>query len=110
VELLLSAGANPNAKGPDGVTLLHQAAQIGNLEIIRALARAGVDFTQPDKNGLTALQVTEAPPPAAAGRGSAPPPGRARRGATREEVATLLRELMGLPAAAPASTAAEAAQ
>ena len=37
--LLLEAGANPNAKGPDGATLLHQAARLGNLEMIRALAR-----------------------------------------------------------------------
>src|SRR5262249_45767309 len=30
--LLLKAGANPNAKGPDGSTLLHMAAQAGNLD------------------------------------------------------------------------------
>lgn len=108
--LLLESGANPNGKAPDGVTLLHQAAQIGNLEMIRALARAGADLTQTNADGKTALQVVEAPPPA--GRGGAPPPGggggRGRARATRQEVATLLRELMGLPPGEPVSTTAEA--
>ena len=114
--LLLTAGANPNATNIDGATLLHQAAQIGNLEMIRTLAKAGVDFTAANKEGLTALQVAEAPPPANA-RGGGPPPGAGGRGrarASREDVAKLLRELMGLPAAAPVTapvtTSAEAAQ
>ena len=107
--LLLSAGANPDAKSPDGTTLLHQAAQIGNLEMIRALANARADFRQTNADGKTALDVVEAPP-AAAGRGGAPAgPAARRRGASREEVAGLLRELMGLPAA-PEATSAEAAR
>ena len=56
---LLEAGANPNAKGPDGTTLLHQAARLGNLEMIRALAKAKVDFTQKNDDGFTALDVAE---------------------------------------------------
>jgi ankyrin repeat protein len=119
--LLLEAGANPNATGPDGASLLHQAAQVRNLEMIRALARARVDFSQKNKEGFTALDVAEGRQPAGrAGRGGGPPPagpgGRGRGGATREDVARLLRELMGLPpadpapAAAPAPPAAEAAQ
>ena len=43
---LLQGGANPNVKGPDGNTLLHMAAQANNLEMINALAMAGVNFTQ----------------------------------------------------------------
>ena len=103
--LLLVAGANPNAKGPDGATLLHQAARSGNLEMIRALASAHADFNQPNADGLTALDVAEGKQPAGAaarGRGAAPGGGRGRggRGAARpEEVAKLLRELMGLPPA-----------
>ena len=57
--LLLTAGANPNAKAPDGNTLLHQAARAGNLEMIRVLAAAKVDFTQTNGDGLTALDVAE---------------------------------------------------
>ena len=112
--LLLGAGANPNAKAPDGATLLHQAARAGNLEMIRALAKAGVDFTQTNAEGFTALDVAEGKAPAPPGRQGGPPPaGRGRvRGASQQEVAALLRELMGLPpappAAAPAANSADA--
>jgi ankyrin repeat protein len=113
VALLLAAGANPNAKSPDGTTLLHQAARAGNLEIIRALAQAKVDFNQKNDNGLTALDVAEGKQPAGAAgpRGSGPPGGgRGRgRGASQQDVAKLLRELMGLPPA-PAPTAEGAQQ
>jgi ankyrin repeat protein len=111
--LLLDAGANPNAKGPDGTTLLHQAAQIGNIDMIHALARAGVDFRQTNSNGQTALDVVEGrQPTGAGGRGGPPPGGRGRgRGASREEVGRVLREYMGLlPAAPPATPVAELAQ
>jgi ankyrin repeat protein len=113
--LLLKSGANPNAKGPDGTPLLHQVAQAGNLTLIRALAEAKVDFSQTNKDGLTALDVAEgkrpANAPAAGPRGGGPPPGAGRgrggRGATsREEVAKLLRELMGLPPAPPSAAPA----
>jgi ankyrin repeat protein len=104
--LLLEAGANPNATGPDGSTLLHQAVQVRNLEMIRALGRSGVDFSQKNKDGFTALDVAEGKQPEGrSGRGGAPPGGpggRGRGGATREDVARLLRELMGLPPAAAA--------
>jgi hypothetical protein len=108
--LLLASGANPNATAPDGNTLLHQAAQLGNVAMIRALADAKVDFTQPNKDGFTALDVAEGKRPARAGgagrAGGAPPPGGGRRGgrgASPQEVAKLLRELMGLPPAPPAA-------
>jgi len=118
--LLIKSGANPNAKAADGSTLLHQAAQAGNLTMIRALADAKVDFTQTNRDGLTALDVAEGKQPAGgaaaaagrAARGGPPPPGGGRgrggRGGTsRQEVAKLLRELMGLPPApaAPADAA-----
>jgi uncharacterized protein len=115
--LLLKSGANPNAKGPDGTPLLHQVAQTGNVNMIRALAEAKVDFTQTNKDGFTALDVAEGKqPPATAGRAGrgGPPPagggrgGRGGRGGNRQEVAKLLRELMGLPPA-PATEAPEGA-
>jgi uncharacterized protein len=111
--LLLEAGANPNAAGPDGATLLHQAANAGNVEMIRALANAKVDFTLKNKDGKTALEVVEAPAPAGrGGRAGGPPPagGRGGRGnrASRDDVAKLLRELMGLPPAPPAAADAAA--
>ena len=113
VVVLLEAGANPNAKGPDGTTLLHQAARLGNLEMIRALAKAKVDFTQKNDDGFTALDVAEgkkASSGAGARAGGPPGGGRGRgRGASQQDVAKLLRELMGLPPAPP-STNAEGAQ
>jgi ankyrin repeat protein len=113
VAVLLEAGANPNAKGPDGTTLLHQAARLGNLEMIRALAKAKVDFTQKNDDGFTALDVAEGKKAASgAGARAGGPPGGGRgrgRGASQQDVAKLLRELMGLPPAPP-STNAEGAQ
>jgi len=106
--LLIASGANPNAKDADGLPLLHQVTRVGNLAMIRALADAGVDFTQTNAEGQTALQVAEAPAPAGRGgrRGGGPGFGGrgGGRGASRQEVAALLRELMGLPPA-PAAEA-----
>jgi ankyrin repeat protein len=116
-EVLLKGGANPNAKGADGGTLLHQVVQAGNLEMLRALAEAGVKFDEKNNAGLTALDVAEgkvpeggrgAGPGTRGGRGAAPPPaaGRGRggggtRGASQQEIAAELRKLMGLPPAPP---------
>ncbi|HEX4383321.1 MAG TPA: ankyrin repeat domain-containing protein [Myxococcales bacterium] len=41
--LLLSRGANVNALQAEGVTALHEAAQSGDVEMIRALLAAGAD-------------------------------------------------------------------
>ena len=79
--LLLEAGANPNAKGPDGATLLHQAAQAGNLEMIRALADAKVDFTRRTTTASprsTSPKASSPPERAARARGGAPPAGGGR--------------------------------
>jgi ankyrin repeat protein len=120
--VLLKAGANPNAKGPDGSTLLHQAAQARNLDMIKLLADAHVNFNATNKDGLTALDVAEgkqpANAPAAPARGGGAPPavgGPARggrggpAGPTTQDVAKLLRELMGLPPALPPANAANGA-
>jgi hypothetical protein len=122
---LLKGGANPNVKGPDGSTLLHQVAAAGNLDMIRALADAHVKFDEPNRDGLTALDVAEGKQPANApargargpggpagvvgGGGGGAPRGRGGRGGgNTQEVAKLLRELMGLPPAPPAPAAAAA--
>ena len=108
--LLLASGANPNAKGPDGNSLLHQAARAGNLDLIRALATAKVDFNQQNNDGFTALDVAEGkqPPRAPGAPPAAPPAGprRGGRGTNQQDVAKLLRELMGLPPAPAAPAAA----
>jgi len=115
---LLKGGANPNAKAPDGSSVLHMAAQAGNLEMIRALANAGAKLDIANNDGLTALDIAEGKRPAGAGAGpgarggprGGPPavgaaggPGRGGRGgaASAAEVAAELRKLMGLPPAPP---------
>ena len=113
---LIEAGANPNAKAPDGQTLLHQVARAGNLELIRTLAAAKVDFNQKNNDGFTALDVAEGRQPegraAGPGRGRGGAPGGrgrgGRGGASQQDVAKLLRELMGLPPTPPAPAPAAA--
>jgi ankyrin repeat protein len=57
VKLLLEAGADPDAKTPDGDTALHLAAFDGKLEIVRTLVEGGADMNVKDAAGKTALQV-----------------------------------------------------
>jgi hypothetical protein len=97
VKVLLAAGANPNAKAPDGSTPLHQAVQARQAPIIRALVAAGASLNATNKDNLTPLQLAEKPE--SAGRGAMmmmdPDAYRPKRN-TREEVIAALRELMGL--------------
>lgn len=104
LKVLLDAGANPNAATPDGLTIVHQAAAAGSLEMIRALAGKGAKLDTPNKDDLTALDIAEgktaanAPPARAGGAAAAAPaPAGGRGAASKYEVAKLLRELMGLP-------------
>jgi ankyrin repeat protein len=102
VKVLLAAGANPNAKAPDGSTLLHQAVSARQVPIIKALVTAGAKLDAVNKDNLTPLLLAEKPEPP-------PPPGnntdartyRAKRN-SREEVIAALREAMGLKADDPA--------
>ena len=111
LRVLLAAGANPNAKAPDGATLLHQAVQAKQVPIIRELVAAGAKLDATNKNNLTPLLLAEKPTPP-------PPPGNntdpnvyRRKQNSREEVIAALRELMGLgpddPAPVPPPVAAE---
>lgn len=96
VKVLLAAGANPNAKSPDGSTLLHQAVTARQVPIIRELVTAGAKLDAVNKDNQTPLLLAEKPDPP-------PPPGnntdsrtyRAKRN-TREEVIAALRDLMKL--------------
>jgi uncharacterized protein len=96
LQLLLEAGANPNAKAPDGSSLLHQAVTARRTDIIRALAAAGAKFDAVNKDNLTPLQLAEKPEPP-------PPPGNNNdsrawkpRRDKREDVIATVRELMHL--------------
>jgi ankyrin repeat protein len=92
VKLLLAAGADPDAKTPDGDSALHLAAFAGKLEIVRALVEGGANIDLTDGAGKTALQVVSE---------QKPRPPRPTAGALVDtdkiaqpaEVAALLREL-----------------
>ncbi len=96
--VLLAAGANPNAKSPDGSTLLHQAVTARQVPIIKALVASGAKLDAVNKENLTPLLLAEKPEPvrsAAAAMQQDPGVYKPRRD-TREEVIAALRELMKL--------------
>jgi ankyrin repeat protein len=102
IAVLLAAGANPNAKAPDGSSLLHQAVAARQVPIINALIQAGAKLDAVNKDNLTPLLLAEKPEPP-------PPPGnntdartyRPKRN-SREEVIAALRQAMGLKPDDPA--------
>jgi len=92
VALLLEAGADPNAKTPDGDTALHLAAFAGKMTIVRALVDGGADMNVKDAAGKTALQVVSEQQP----RPPRPTAGAlvdSEMPAQPTEVADLLRDL-----------------
>jgi ankyrin repeat protein len=97
-KVLLAAGADPNAKAPDGSTLLHQAVTERQVPIIRVLVAAGAKLDAVNKENLTPLLLAEKPEPvrsAAAAMQQDPGVYKPHRD-TREEVIAALRELMQL--------------
>jgi hypothetical protein len=103
VRMLLDKGANVNATGANGATLLHQAVNRG-AAFVRLLVEHGARVDLKDSSGRTALDVAmgvAAPAPAGGrgGRGGAPAPGQAGQApqAADPAVIALLREL-GTPA------------
>jgi len=56
-DLLISRGANVNAKAGDGMTPLMWAVLAGNIEMMKRLLDAGADITIKHSNGKTALDM-----------------------------------------------------
>jgi uncharacterized protein len=97
-KVLLAAGANPNAKAPDGSTPLHQAVTARQVGIIRTLVASGASLDAVNKDNLTPLLLAEKPEPvrsAAAAMQQDPGVYKPHRD-TREEVIAALRDLMKL--------------
>ena len=57
VKLLLSYGANPNVQEVNGRNAYHEAAYMGDKEIIRLIRNAGGNPLSRDKNGTTPFSI-----------------------------------------------------
>ena len=96
VKVLLDAGANPNAKAPDGSTPLHMAVTAKQVPIIKALVAAGAKLDAVNRDNQTPLLLAEKPaPPPPPGNNNDPTRYRPKQN-TREETIAAVRELMGL--------------
>jgi ankyrin repeat protein len=60
LKLLLDAGANPNAEGPDGQTLLHQAVTRKNVDMLKVLVAKGANIDTYNWEGQTVMDLAEA--------------------------------------------------
>jgi len=86
-KVLLAAKANPNAKAPDGSTVLHQAVRNQQVAMIRTLVEAGASLDAVNKDKLTPLGL------ATTMKGD--PPARGKKD-SKEQTIAVLRELMHL--------------
>jgi len=104
MKILLAAGADPNAKAPDGSSVLHQAVTAKQVPAIRTLVAAGAKLDAVNKDNLTPLLLAEKPEPVrSAAAAMQQDPGVYKRPInTRDEVIAALRELMGLAKDDPA--------
>jgi ankyrin repeat protein len=96
LKLLLAAGANPNAKAPDGSTPLHQAVDEQQVAIIRTLVAAGAKLDAVNKDNLTPLLLAEKPKKKDPNAMGDNPEAYHRKKDAREDVVAALRELMQL--------------
>jgi ankyrin repeat protein len=96
LNMLLAAGANPNAKAPDGSTPLHQAVDEQQVAIIRALVAGGAKLDAVNKDNLTPLLLAEKPKKKDPNAMGDNPEAYHPKKDSREEVVAVLRELMHL--------------
>jgi cytohesin len=115
VSALLAAGADVNAVNDSGETVLHTAAQAGNVPMIRLFAEHGAKLDVQNKAGFTPLDLAMGKGAPAGGRGArggggGAPPGRGGGpGGPQPQAIAALRELMGLPPLAPGEMPSAAA-
>ncbi len=92
VQLLLTSGANVDARDRNGQTALHAAAGWGWNGVVKTLAAHGIDLFAKDSQGRTAADVA---------KGSATSSGRVGGGRAYPQTEALLRQLMSnIPATA----------
>lgn len=78
VELLLRAGADPNARQHGGFTPLHSAALQGNAPLVRALLAGGADAALEGEDGRSALTMAGDRAEVVAALAALTPPARSR--------------------------------
>ena len=59
MEYFLKKGGNVNAKDEDGYTLLHYAAEEGNLEVAKFLVSKGANAKAKNNDGATPLDLAK---------------------------------------------------
>ena len=96
LNLLLAAGANPNAKSPDGSTPLHQAVEEQQVALVRALVAGGAKLDAVNKDNLTPLLLAEKPKKKDPNGMGDNPEAYHRKQDSRPDVVAALRELMQL--------------
>jgi len=96
LNLLLAAGANPNAKASDGSTPLHQAVEEQHVAMIRALVAGGAKLDAVNKDNLTPLLLAEKPKKPNPNGMVADQDAYRPKQDSRPEVVAALRELMHL--------------
>lgn len=55
VEMLLTAGANPNLRAEGGITVFHEAGATGQIDVAEMLLKRGGDINAADDQGRTPL-------------------------------------------------------
>ncbi len=60
IPLFLELGADPNMKGPFGMTLLMKAIERGQPDLVRLLIQAGADVCEPDHVGKLPIEFARA--------------------------------------------------
>jgi ankyrin repeat protein len=59
IGMVVDAGANVRAVDNDGETALHNAARLGDIGMVRAIAERNADLNRPNNKGQTPLKLAE---------------------------------------------------
>jgi ankyrin repeat protein len=107
--LMLEAGADPNAKTPDGQFAIHRAVNQKSIQMIQLLVDAGADIMSRDSDGKLAVDVAEALSDEEDDNMGMNDPNRyVRPTDSKQDLVAALRDMMGLGPNDPIPAAPEA--